>query len=400
VKVLVTSTPIVRHAWDMVPLAWALRSAGHEVRVATLPEAATGVRETGLTAMPVGPALDPRLMWPEDEEVQDPGSLALWARKVAQAAGLLAHGLLNMLDVFRPGLVIYEDIELAGPLVAQFLGVPAVHVNAGAPYPARRIAALSRAAAGLRRRLGMDEEVAPPSLVTSCFPPSFQAVSGRLESPYQSMRYVPYVGPGAVPDWLLEPAAGPRVCVAFSGSNDRGLAEVQVLSARIARVVCDLGLEVVTPSRPGFIPPLCAEERPEVRMPDEVRAVGWVPMSLLLATCALVVHHGGPATTLTALSLGVPQLTAVLNTHGSADQHAVTAGLVTARGAGLSVPRGRREDAISTAVQQLLNDPAYRQTAASIAAEIEAMPSPAEVAAVLEDLVAQWPTPLARTPGG
>lgn len=382
-KVLVTAAPIVRHTWDMVPLAWALRSAGHEVRIATLPEAAAGVQETGLTALPVGPALDASLMWSPEEAAEYSG-LALWARKVAQAAGLLAHGVLELLDVFRPDLVIYEDIELAGSLVAQFLGVPAVHVNAGPLQPPRRIAALTRAAAGLRRRFGMDEAVAPPALVTTCYPPSLQAVSGPLQSRYQPMRYISYAGPSAVPDWLLEPAAGPRICVAF-GNND--LLEVRVLRARIARALCELGLEVILPSRPDYIPPL-QPERPEEHIPDQVRVVGWVPLPLLLATCDLVVHHGGPGTALTALSLGVPQLTAIIKSHGSADEHEVTARLVTACGAGLPVPRGRREDAIATTAQQLLNDPAYRQTAATIGAEIAAMPSPAEVASMLEDLVA------------
>ena len=38
----------------MVPLAWALRAAGHDVRVAVQPSFAATVTSAGLTAVPVG----------------------------------------------------------------------------------------------------------------------------------------------------------------------------------------------------------------------------------------------------------------------------------------------------------------------------------------------------------
>ncbi|MFF5115202.1 hypothetical protein ACFY3D_39410, partial [Streptosporangium sp. NPDC000509] len=42
------------HFLGMVPLAWALRNAGHEVRVASQPELSDVITGAGLTAVPVG----------------------------------------------------------------------------------------------------------------------------------------------------------------------------------------------------------------------------------------------------------------------------------------------------------------------------------------------------------
>src|SRR5262249_30229195 len=46
------------HFFPMVPLAWALRAAGHEVRVASGPELAGTIRASGLPAVSVGTPVD------------------------------------------------------------------------------------------------------------------------------------------------------------------------------------------------------------------------------------------------------------------------------------------------------------------------------------------------------
>jgi UDP:flavonoid glycosyltransferase YjiC (YdhE family) len=42
----------------VVAVAWALRAAGHDVRVAAQPDLADAIVQAGLTAVPVGNALD------------------------------------------------------------------------------------------------------------------------------------------------------------------------------------------------------------------------------------------------------------------------------------------------------------------------------------------------------
>ncbi|MEU8976387.1 hypothetical protein AB0D11_45800, partial [Streptomyces monashensis] len=54
-RVLFVVFPWRTHLQHMVPLAWALQAAGHEVRVASGPELTGAVTASGLPAVPVGP---------------------------------------------------------------------------------------------------------------------------------------------------------------------------------------------------------------------------------------------------------------------------------------------------------------------------------------------------------
>src|SRR3712207_5310710 len=56
-RVLVVSAPLVGHVLPLLPLAGALRDAGHEVVIATGPEAMTAARSGGLEVRDVAPGL-------------------------------------------------------------------------------------------------------------------------------------------------------------------------------------------------------------------------------------------------------------------------------------------------------------------------------------------------------
>ncbi|WUH98252.1 hypothetical protein OHR68_32845 [Spirillospora sp. NBC_00431] len=58
-RVLFHTIPARSHLYAQIPLAWALRAAGHEVCIATEPSLAAEVTAAGLTAVPVGPLVDP-----------------------------------------------------------------------------------------------------------------------------------------------------------------------------------------------------------------------------------------------------------------------------------------------------------------------------------------------------
>ncbi|MGW1147806.1 hypothetical protein ACWD6I_22755 [Streptomyces sp. NPDC002454] len=53
-RVLFAVFPAVAHVHPIVPLAWALQNAGHDVRVAIHPDAVDLVTEAGLAAVPLG----------------------------------------------------------------------------------------------------------------------------------------------------------------------------------------------------------------------------------------------------------------------------------------------------------------------------------------------------------
>ncbi|MFI1169810.1 glycosyl transferase family 28, partial [Streptomyces sp. NPDC020801] len=56
-RVLFTAFAAKSHAYTQFPLAWALRTAGHEVCVASQPDLVEDITRAGLTAVPVGRAL-------------------------------------------------------------------------------------------------------------------------------------------------------------------------------------------------------------------------------------------------------------------------------------------------------------------------------------------------------
>jgi UDP:flavonoid glycosyltransferase YjiC (YdhE family) len=375
-NILVTTSPILSHLWDVVPTAWALRSRGHDVRVASLPNLTNHVVETSLTAMPVGRRLDPSEL--PVAAFTEGGSLATaFAQANARMSGLLASGLLEAVEDFRPDLVLHEPVELAGRLVADRLGVPAVHQSWGPPVRPRLRRALAEGESRLRARFGMTEPARPPALVLDVCPPAFQTPDLRIDAPHQSMRYVPYNGPGAMPDWLAEPRKGPRVCVTMGTvlPENGGLAIV----GRIARALAPLGMEVVVPLRPAH------RELVDLDLPG-VRVVDWLPLKLLADSLDVLVHQGGPGTALTALGFGVPQL--ALPVFG--DEH-TNAMLLERCGAGRKLDHASMTDEdVVAAVRDLLEDPSYRQRAQDVAAQIAAQPSPSHAAEALEDLVRAW----------
>ena len=106
----------------------------------------------------------------------------------------------------------------------------------------------------------------------------------------------------------------------------------------------------------------------------------WVDQAEVLGRCSAVVSHGGSGTFLGALARGLPQLCLPQ----AADQFRnARAGLRA--GAALSLePDEVSPRAVRAAVGRLLAEPGLRAGAGRLAAEIDGMPSPAEVVQVLE----------------
>ena len=117
-------------------------------------------------------------------------------------------------------------------------------------------------------------------------------------------------------------------------------------------------------------------------VPANTHVEQWVPQADVLAHAALVVCHGGSGTTFGALAAGVPLVICPL----FADQ-AVNAQLVQSAGAGLVVVNQRYGATnlrslgptdvapLREAIDQVLNEPAYRQAAERIGAEMAATPT-------------------------
>jgi UDP:flavonoid glycosyltransferase YjiC (YdhE family) len=111
-----------------------------------------------------------------------------------------------------------------------------------------------------------------------------------------------------------------------------------------------------------------------------VRVERFVDQAALMPHVDVVAHHCGSGTMLGALWHGLPQLALP---HG-ADQFTNAQALLDSGAGRRLLPEEITADAVSEALHALLTEPAYREGARVLAAEIAAMPAPAEVVSVLE----------------
>jgi UDP:flavonoid glycosyltransferase YjiC (YdhE family) len=370
-RVLVVTAPLLGHTYPVVPLAWELRTAGHEVLLATAGEAVR-VADSGLPVANVARHFDLRramrrmaLRNPLLARAERAGRAG--PRGVVTLFGEInddmADGAVALADEWRPDLVVYQALAPVGALVAARQRVPAVLCDTTLTDGHH----LSFAATGhLSYACGRHSVPAPasPAAVIRLAPSS---MVGRR--PGWPMRYVPYDGSLADPTWLHEPPARPRIAVVRSTPGDPDGALMRTVVRAVRRSAPPLEAEVVL-VRPdlGHGPPL----------PAGVRSVEWVPLSRLLPTCAAIVHHGGTATVLAALLHGVPQLVVP-----DASERRHNAGVVHARGVGLV---GARRDVTPALLRRLVTDRALAAAAFEVRVEMTAAPHPAEIAARLGDL--------------
>ncbi len=168
---------------------------------------------------------------------------------------------------------------------------------------------------------------------------------------------VEHIGP-------VQPAAGPRA----AATGTHVLVSLSTITypgqpAALQRIVDALGtlrLPATVTTGPSIDPD-------SIRAGSDVVVVRRADHDDVLQQASLVVGHGGHGTTMRALGHGVPLL--VLPMHPMLDQPMIGKA-VTEAGAGLTLKAKASSEAIATAVRSLLDDPAYRTAAASIAARL------------------------------
>ncbi|CAL9499632.1 nucleotide disphospho-sugar-binding domain-containing protein [Streptomyces sp. enrichment culture] len=383
-RVLFTTCPAAGHFFPMVPLAWALRSAGHEVLVATPGSLVPEVTRAGLPVVPCADAYDMiQVMRPRRSASDTPPhrsadprqAVADTAQGFARLAELALPGLMRLIERWRPDVVVSEPMELAGPVAATRFGVPRVEHRWGlAPRP--DLMAAATAAFRPATRVLATPHAAPPVALVDVCPPSFQHHDVPVGDP---MAYVPYNGPSQLPDWALRPAERPRVCVTLGTVLPR-YGRMESLLEKVLEALSELDVEAVV----GMDERDAAALRERARLPRQVRTASWLPLGATLPLCDVVVHHGGSGTTMTSLVSGVPQL--VLPHF--ADQFA-NAERIAEAGAGLRLaPEHLTVEAIREAVTALQGDVPQRKASLALAAESAAQPSPSEMASLVGERAA------------
>ncbi|AUG75594.1 hypothetical protein CFP65_0638 [Kitasatospora sp. MMS16-BH015] len=371
-RVLFTAPGAVGHVFPLVPTALALRAAGHEVLFAGQ-QPLSILRHTGLPTVEVGDggglreafarALPPGTRFADQDRTEEE-THELSALGFAEFGRSTVEGLLAVGRGWRPDVIVHESFQGAAPLVAAKLGIPAVRHNYGVTS--------AGAAARLRRLLAEDYRIhgAEPTesaTVIDVVPASLGGDGGGLR-----VRYVPYNGGGTVPLDLLGRGDRPRLALTLGTvfTDWEGVAPLAHLidqaGALDAEVLLAVGEADLSPLGP---------------LPANLRPLPWVPLSGLLQAVDAVVHHGGSGSMMTAAALGVPQL---MLPQGADNFTNAAAG--QAAGFALSSTLAAVDTAL---LDHLLTDEALRKSAAATRAEIDALPSPADLVTDFEALVGQ-----------
>ena len=336
-RFLAYTSPARGHLYPMVATLLELHRRGHDVHVRTLASEVSVLRELGLRADTVDPAIEhtPLDTW-RATTPQEGLALALAtfaARAVHETPDLQAA----MASV-RPDAVLVDITTVGAAAVAEAEGIPWArsiplfqHFSMG-PTPAEAVTFVPFGIApeGIevldkpRRRLGLPALAGPEEAWRAAldlyytappfedaglaFPPSFRLVGPGLWEP-----------PSDAPMWLDE-IERPMILVSVSSEFQRDDALVRVALEAMRHE--DLDVVVTT----------AAHESDRFEAPPNARVTSWLSHGPLVQRAACVVCHGGMGITQKALAAGVP----VCVVPFGRDQFEV-AGRVIASGAGTSV---------------------------------------------------------------
>lgn len=379
-KILLTGSCSDGLVLPMTPFAWALVAAGHDVLVSGPPNMRSLVTGAGLPfASYREPVTFPDLLTRDrhGNPVSRPAGgaedemLAHIGRGYGRLATRTLDEALALADEWSPQVVVGDPEGLVGALVAGARGLPWVQLGISMGSPP---------VMGDSARAEVTPEVArlhlpalpDPALTLDVCPPSVRRPEQRGGT---GMRYIPYNGTAVLPDWLLRPSGKPRVLLTL-GTQVPLWGGLDALGRLAKTLTTALEVEVVI-----AIDDALAERVQPVA--DGVLAVGRVALGMVLPTCDLVVHHSGSGTTMTSLVAGVPQMIipAIAQTWDYARR-------LEAFGAARRLtPAEADPEAVVAQCRPLLEDPAYRERAAVLRDEAAALPSPAELALALPELI-------------
>ena len=374
--ILFTTVPGSGHFHPLVPTARALERRGHDVAFAASPTFAPSIEAAGFEAHPAGPS------WVEN--LGDPVMQTIMAGEffVDLIRMGMVEGTIRAAKATGADVIVRGSGELGGLVAGAILGLPVASASPAAAkfYEPMIRPAVARAAAehGLdgEQVTAVDYEVlridrTPPSLELPGYAAPPNAINVRPE---------PFDAGGELPAWFDDLGARPLVYVTLGTVMNGNLP----LFRLIADALADEPFDVVIALGAGIPREALGE------VAGNIRVGGFLRQARILERASAVVNHGGYGTVSAALGAGLPLFLVPMG----ADQPYNTERCITA-GAALGViqdqPPGPPSAApppfvapdpkvIRDGTRRLLDEPAFRDAARAIAAEIAAMP-PADAAA-------------------
>jgi UDP:flavonoid glycosyltransferase YjiC (YdhE family) len=393
------------HFHPLVPLARALKQEGHDVAFAAGASLQTMVESAGFNFFHLGGIKredDPEYRQFKAQQQAMPLSLESelfsYPRLFAGVGTRLrTPSLVEVARAWQPDMLIRDAAQYSAVIAAEHLGLPHVTVSFAAAL--KSMAYFEREAAAyldpIRRSWGLPPDPTLASLyrylVLAYSPPGFslQDVSGPgvPEIPASIPPTTHFIRPEvfdnaaneSLPDWIEQLPAQPTVYVTLGTEvNSEPELYPNVLQTIIAGLR-DLPVNLIVTLGRDKDP---ADFGPQ---PANVHIERYIPQTLLLPRCDLMVMHGGSNSVLAALDVAVPMVVVPL----IADQFC-NANVAQRLRLGQVVQRDQLTSAsIRTAVEEVLNNPIYRRNVGRLQAEMHALPGQEYAVELVERVVAE-----------
>lgn len=377
-RLLFSCTAAEGHFRPLVPLAEEAARQGHQVVFATADSFRDRVGSAGFELLAAGIDRDELELryapYLKQLLAMEPGERRPYAfawRFGAIDAPAKVDELLVAATRWRPDLIVHESADLAGPLVAEALGVHSVHQGFGRRVPAVCFEQAAHEMDPVWAALGL---VHAPlcgafrgDYIDVC-PPSLRPATVDDGVPVLEMRLPSVVGTNAPPSWGGRFPTGRTVYVTL-GTMFNDLSVFRVLLDGLAGVDCNVVATVGSDKDPTVLEPV----------PANAIVERFIPQDKVLPHVEATVSHGGSGSTLAALAHGLP----MLMLPQAADQFENALACEEIGAALVLMPGELSPDSIHAAMTTLLDDPTYAESASRVATEIPRMQSPAAVLAIL-----------------
>jgi UDP:flavonoid glycosyltransferase YjiC (YdhE family) len=382
-RFLFTTIPGSGHFHPLVPTASALQRRGHDVAFAASPTFAPDIEAAGFEAHPAGPAWLERLSDPVMQKIMA-GEFFVDLIRMGMVEGIIRAAKATEADA-----IVRGSGELGGLVAGAILELP---VASAAPAAAKFYEPMIRpgvARAATEHGLGGERvtDVDFEMLRIDRTPPSLE-MPGYVAPPNAiNVRPEPFDGVGELPAWFDDLGTRPLVYVTLGTVMNGNIP----LFRLIADALADQPFDVVIALGHGI------PREALGHVADNIRVGGYLPQARILERASAVVNHGGYNTVSAALGAGLPLFLLPMG----ADQPYNTERCITA-GAALGVIQPQPDGPPSAApppftppdaavirdgTRRLLDEPAFREAARGIAAEIAALPPAAFAAERLEEAV-------------
>lgn len=425
-RVLFVVWPGPAHLYPVVPLAWALQGAGHEVRVGSHPSMSGAMTSLGLAAVELGdaavPVTGPGKAFPEGEweklervdevlGLEAPGSdpWEIFRRFLLPGVwdflppGVAAGGsrpgvddLVAFTRGWRPDLVVWDPCWPAAAVAAAVCGAAharlvycqdyfawsldryAEHDDLGVvDHPVAEVVGPVAEAYGVE----LSAELLYGQWTLDLMPAGLGLATTARRVP---VRCVFTPTQTVVPEWLLEPPGRPRVAMSLGLSQRQFIQGGWDYVPGLMEAVAGLDIEVVATLNAVQLADLGS-------VPANVRVVDYLPLNQLLPTCAAVIHHGGVGTFAAAANHRVPQLVTDLDAPVFMKYPVApsTAAYLAGHGAGVSLDIAGSPEAMRKQLSLVLEDPSFNDGAERVYEDLLATPSPIDLVPVIERLTLQ-----------